>query len=209
MQVVGDTQLVAIGTHLSEITATSSPNSDAGNLMDFIGSYVNGMKILFEWLSADESVDNIFETIFQIIVQDQSSLDKNESQSLREGFRLLNELIMTMHKHGGFSGNEVNVRMDSAQDYQKFLGRARRVMAERKVCFTNDGFVGLVPNHAEPGDQVVRLNGSDTTFVLRANGEEDGKSVFKLVGWGYFCIHGKGEMRFYPAHEGNERMVLI
>lgn len=71
--------------------------------------------------------------------------------------------------------------------YREYLRR----LPPRRPMLTTTGFVGLAPEHVEPGDQVFVLLGGTTPFVLRP---VDGGDRYTLVGDAY--VHGimYGEM---------------
>lgn len=74
---------------------------------------------------------------------------------------------------------------------QNWYRECLRRLPPRRPMLTTTGFVGLAPEHVEPGDQVFVLLGGTTPFVLR---RMDGGNRYTLVGDAY--VHGimYGEM---------------
>lgn len=62
---------------------------------------------------------------------------------------------------------------------KRFERRIFHVHYGRSLFVTDNGFMGLGPTDAVPGDEVVVLLGGSTPFVLRS---ENGFQNFKLVG---------------------------
>ena len=59
------------------------------------------------------------------------------------------------------------------QNLQRF-GNICRAVAGRQLCFTCDGYIGLVPAKTEEHDKICILKGFAVPFVLREAGKEEG-----------------------------------
>jgi len=98
------------------------------------------------------------------------------------------------YDHGNEGGNENDGgdgSSDNGLDNANADRDAFRNMAEdidsRPLCATQNGYFGLAPRDAQPGDKVAVLYGGFIPFVLRPQAGR-GESVYTLVGHGYF--HG-------------------
>jgi hypothetical protein len=68
--------------------------------------------------------------------------------------------------------------------FQAFKRAYRAAMLNRRLCWTQKGYLGLAPRYTRPGDIVCVFMGSAVPFVVRPR--EDGRSL--LVGECY--VHG-------------------
>ena len=77
-----------------------------------------------------------------------------------------------------------------------------RELRSRKFLTTSDGYMGLAPLGARPGDQVSVLLGCPAPMVLRPT--DDG--CFEVVGYCYIHGYGDGEALFGPLPAGWSRL---
>ena len=77
-----------------------------------------------------------------------------------------------------------------------------RELRSRKLFTTSDGYMGLAPMAARPGDQVSVLLGCPVPLVLRPT--DDG--CFEVVGYCYIHGYGDGEAFFGPLPAGWSRV---
>jgi hypothetical protein len=68
------------------------------------------------------------------------------------------------------------------QNLQRFRNICRAV-AGRRLCFTHDGYVGLVPTKTEEHDKICILKGFAMPFVLREAGKEGGSQSLSPLGF--------------------------
>lgn len=88
----------------------------------------------------------------------------------------------------------------TALNVKKYL-RVRELRS-RKLFTTSDGYMGLAPLAARPGDQVSVLLGCPAPIVLRPT--DDG--CFGVVGYCYIYGYGDGEALFGPLPAGWSRV---
>ncbi|CAO1599668.1 hypothetical protein XANCAGTX0491_003383 [Xanthoria calcicola] len=75
-------------------------------------------------------------------------------------------------------------------------------LRSRKLFTTSDGYMGLAPMAATPGDQVSVLLGCPAPLVLRPTDDD----CFKVVGYCYIHGYGDGEAFFGPLPAGWSRV---
>ena len=109
---------------------------------------------------------------------------------------------------------ELRKGFDKRSCEESLRDRIGEVTINRILCITENGYIGLVPQTAKVGDQVVVLHGGPTPFVLRlAEGYETAPGVgreswrWQLVGEAY--VHGIMDGEVMEMGLESEEFVLV
>jgi hypothetical protein len=137
------------------------------------------------------------EAIWRIPCEDLDRLDefvrsraRTTGPDLEEGFKLLT---------AGLGSEECRSSKDPRlHSYTTCMGD----MFKRRPFLSAEGYVGLAPSHAEPGDVIVIIYGAIVPFILRNVG--DGQ--FNLVGEAY--VHGIMVGEYMEQNPLTETFVL-
>jgi hypothetical protein len=75
-------------------------------------------------------------------------------------------------------------------------------MFKRRPFMSEQGYVGLAPSHAEPGDVIIIIYGAIVPFIVRRL--SNGQSQF--VGEAY--VHGIMDGEYIEKNPSNETFIL-
>ena len=79
-------------------------------------------------------------------------------------------------------------RLKLMQQKSMFLEEMSGMMLQRRLCVTEQGFLGVVSQSAKVGDQLFILKGGRVPFVLRDDASTQSQARFRFVGECY--VHG-------------------
>lgn len=103
---------------------------------------------------------------------------------------------------GGLTVNHFT-KGQNGRTFQSLRGAYRNALLNRKLCWTDNGLLALVPRYTRPADTIFRFLGCVVPFVLRRV-EED---KFILVGECYALSLMDGSTGKHPAEYGTVRVI--
>jgi hypothetical protein len=87
-------------------------------------------------------------------------------------------------------------------EYETVLGQ---FIGGRIICRTKDGYLGMVPSSAEPGDKICAFLGGDSPFVIRSKGN----GYWQLIGECYVHCMMDGEILQLPDFEERLEDIVL
>ena len=104
--------------------------------------------------------------------------------------------LMTMFLSDEIITNPSTRAEVSAATTNAFNGLAsHNLMGGRRICVTDQGYVGVVPSMAEPGDWVAIFDGMHVATIVRyvREGKGPSKAMYQMIGDAYFLGLARGE----------------
>lgn len=108
---------------------------------------------------------------------------------LKDGFDFLMHKVCKETGFKYYGGpNDFDETKVEARSIKAFQRLAHARLHDRRICITQDGYIGLVPSASRPGDLICVLHGGSTLFVLRPGSSIGDSERFQMIGEAY--MHG-------------------